>query len=218
MANKISYFILTGDTGVGKTTLTKKLCLLLNEKGIKTVGFLTEEVRRNRIREGFDVVSLSGERGRLSREQSLLSTPAQFTVGKYGVLVQEFENIAMQAMKMPEDDETCILVIDEIGRMEFFSTNFKSRIKEIFSPASKNIVLATMPMRSTDPLIESIRKHSSSKVWVVSSNKAKQKYNTRRNRKRNICSNQNITTLFALYFVIGTHVIIKNKLRMTKLF
>ncbi|XP_034830746.1 nucleoside-triphosphatase THEP1 isoform X3 [Maniola hyperantus] len=168
MANKISYFILTGDTGVGKTTLTKKLCLLLNEKGIKTVGFLTEEVRRNRIREGFDVVSLSGERGRLSREQSLLSTPAQFTVGKYGVLVQEFENIAMQAMKMqPEDDETCILVIDEIGRMEFFSTNFKSRIKEIFSPASKNIVLATMPMRSTDPLIESIRKHSSSKVWVV---------------------------------------------------
>ncbi|XP_045771412.1 nucleoside-triphosphatase THEP1-like isoform X1 [Maniola jurtina] len=168
MAKKINFFILSGDPGVGKTTLTKKICLLLNEKGVKTVGFFTEEVRRNQVREGFDVVSLNGERGRLAREKSLLSSPAQHTVGKYDVLLQEFENIALQSMRMkPEDNETCVLVIDEIGKMEFFSTNFKSRIKEIFSPASKNIVLATIPVRQSDPLIESIRNNSRSKVWIV---------------------------------------------------
>ncbi|XP_023952819.1 nucleoside-triphosphatase THEP1 isoform X3 [Bicyclus anynana] len=169
MTNKLNYFILTGDPGVGKTTMIKKLCSILNAKGIKTIGFFTEEVRRDRTREGFDVVSMNGERGRLAREQSSLSTPARYTVGKYGVLVQEFENVALRSMKMPEENVPCILVIDEIGKMEFFSTTFKSTIKEMFSTDSKNIVLATIPIRKGDPIIESIRNNIKSKVYIVTS-------------------------------------------------
>lgn len=79
--------------------MTKKLCALLNSKGVKTVGFFTEEVRRNRVREGFDIVTLDGLRGRLARDQSLLAVPVQYTVGKYGVLINEFENIAITSIK-----------------------------------------------------------------------------------------------------------------------
>lgn len=61
-----------------------------------------------------------------------------------------------------------MLVIDEIGKMEFFSAPFKSRIKEIFS-TSKSVVLATIPIRKGDPLIESIRNNKDAKVWLVSS-------------------------------------------------
>lgn len=79
--------------------MTKKLCALLNSKGVKTVGFFTEEVRRNRVREGFDIVTLDGLRGRLARDQSLLTVPVKYTVGKYGVLINEFENIALTSIK-----------------------------------------------------------------------------------------------------------------------
>lgn len=66
---------------------------------MKTVGFFTEEVRRNRMREGFDVISLTGDKGRLARDQNTLPAPTKYSVGKYGVLVQEFENIALAALK-----------------------------------------------------------------------------------------------------------------------
>ncbi|XP_013199719.1 cancer-related nucleoside-triphosphatase homolog [Amyelois transitella] len=161
----IKYFILTGDPGVGKTTLTKKISSLLREKGVPTSGFYTEEVRRNRVREGFDVVTLDGERGPLAREESLLSNPAKYKVGKYGVTVQEFEKIALPSLQKMEANH--LMVIDEIGKMEFFSQPFKSKVKEIFSDTSNNIVLATIPARKSDNLIEAIRNHRHAKVFMV---------------------------------------------------
>ncbi|XP_050345791.1 nucleoside-triphosphatase THEP1 [Nymphalis io] len=166
MEKNIKFFIITGDPGVGKTTLIKKLCTLLTSKGVKSIGFLTEEVRRNRCREGFDVVTLNGTRGRLARDQNLLQYPAKYTVGKYGVLIQEFENVALPSINKTNEFQS-VVVIDEIGKMEFFSSKFKSRIMEIFTPDSKNLVLATIPARKSDPLIESIRNNSMTKVWTV---------------------------------------------------
>ncbi|XP_049868855.1 cancer-related nucleoside-triphosphatase homolog isoform X2 [Pectinophora gossypiella] len=151
--------------GVGKTTLTKKLTEYVNEKIVKTSGFYTEEVRKNHVREGFDVVSLDGKRGRLARDMSLLG-PVKYKVGKYGVLIQEFESVALPTLVQTEDPSH-LLVIDEIGKMEFFSEPFKNKIKEIFSPASECVVLATIPVRRGDALIESIRSNSRAKVWTV---------------------------------------------------
>lgn len=85
--------------GVGKTTLTKKLSSLLRENGVTTIGFYTEQVRVNRVRQGFDVVTLDGQRGRLARDAALLDGPIKYNVGKYGVLVQEFENLALPVLK-----------------------------------------------------------------------------------------------------------------------
>ncbi|KAM3964335.1 cancer-related nucleoside-triphosphatase homolog [Aphomia sociella] len=163
--NKIKYFILTGEPGAGKTTLIKKLTSIISGKGIKTQGFYTEEVRSNRIREGFDIVTLEGERGRLAREEKLLNGFIKFRVGKYGVLLEEFEKVALPCLQLV--DKTSLLVIDEIGKMEFFSASFKARIREIFSETSSSVVLATIPIRKSDTLIEKIRNHSNAKVWVV---------------------------------------------------
>lgn len=78
--------------------MTKKISAEIASKGIKTTGFYTEEVRKNRTREGFDVVALDGTRGRLARDLSLLSGCVKHKVGKYGVLIQEFENVAMPSL------------------------------------------------------------------------------------------------------------------------
>ncbi|KAF9790088.1 hypothetical protein SFRURICE_002453 [Spodoptera frugiperda] len=166
-ANTYKYFILTGEPGVGKTTLTKKLVADIAGKGVKTSGFYTEEVRYDRTREGFDVVGLDGARGRLARDQSLLDIPVKYKVGKYGVLVEEFEIIALPSLVKPNNAQVHLLVIDEIGKMEFFSEKFKKVIQTIFSPSSEYTVLATIPIRKSDKLIESIRNHSQARVWTL---------------------------------------------------
>ncbi len=53
--------------GVGKTTLVQKACERLKASGIQTKGFYTEELRTGGRRQGFDVVTLHGERGPLAR-------------------------------------------------------------------------------------------------------------------------------------------------------
>ncbi|KAJ0177005.1 hypothetical protein K1T71_007014 [Dendrolimus kikuchii] len=164
---KYNFIIITGDPGVGKTTLTKKLVSNITHKGVKCSGFYTEEVRNNGVREGFDVVDLDGRRGCLARDQTLINGPVRCKVGKYAVLVQEFESIALPSLAQNEYIKPHLLVIDEIGKMEFFSEKFKQNIKNIFSDTSKNVVLATIPVRRNDTLIESIRNHSRTKVWTV---------------------------------------------------
>ena len=53
--------------GVGKTTLIQKATEVLKSSGVPVDGFYTEEVRQGGRRIGFDVVTLSGIRGPLSR-------------------------------------------------------------------------------------------------------------------------------------------------------
>lgn len=55
--------------GVGKTTLIHKACEALKSSGTPIDGFYTEEVRQGGRRIGFDVVTLSGKHGILSRTE-----------------------------------------------------------------------------------------------------------------------------------------------------
>ena len=77
--------VLTGEPGIGKTTLIKKLAKVL---GNKAIGFWTEEVRdpKTKKRTGFKVVSTEGN--------SLLFARKTFTSkhleGSYVVNVQRF--------------------------------------------------------------------------------------------------------------------------------
>lgn len=54
-------------TGVGKTTLVQKLVNNLKDAGVPCNGFYTQEVRQGGKRIGFDVVTLDGKNGILSR-------------------------------------------------------------------------------------------------------------------------------------------------------
>lgn len=52
---------------MGKTTLVQKAFEALVSSGVGVEGFYTEEVREGGRRIGFDVVTVGGERGQLSR-------------------------------------------------------------------------------------------------------------------------------------------------------
>ena len=53
--------------GIGKTTLVRTVCEKLQENEMDVQGFYTEELRSRGHREGFDVVTLDGQRGSLAR-------------------------------------------------------------------------------------------------------------------------------------------------------
>lgn len=115
--------LVTGRPGSGKTTLVVRLAERLAERGFKTGGFVTEEIREGRDRVGFQVRDLEGDTGILAH----IANKGKYRVGKYGVDVASFEKIALHALHTGAK-EADLLIIDEIGRMELFSSAFRSAL------------------------------------------------------------------------------------------
>ncbi|XP_037247291.1 cancer-related nucleoside-triphosphatase isoform X2 [Falco rusticolus] len=94
------HVFLTGPPGVGKTTLIQKVTQALKSSGIPIDGFYTEEVREGGRRTGFDVVTLSGKRGPLSRVSSDSSTSRrEYRVGQYVVDLVSFEHLVLPVLR-----------------------------------------------------------------------------------------------------------------------
>jgi nucleoside-triphosphatase len=115
---------LTGYPKSGKSTVLIKTIELLKKKGLKVGGFVTPEIREKGRRKGFyvkDVFSGSME----------VFASVDFKIGprfgKYCIDKNAFEKIALKAIDFAL--ENCdVIVVDEIGKMEFFSENFKKKL------------------------------------------------------------------------------------------
>ena len=133
--------LVTGPPGVGKTTLIKNLCSELKD----CVGFYTEEIRgEGGKRVGFDIVSLDGQlRSPLARVNTSVKGPK---VGQYTVMTHDFEVTALKCLGKEKLQNSKVIVIDEIGKMESFSNKFQSLVRQIFQLEDK-IILATIPVK-----------------------------------------------------------------------
>jgi nucleoside-triphosphatase len=131
--------LLTGLPGCGKTTVILRTLRLLSQPA---AGFYTEEVRSKEGggRLGFDVVALDGLRGPLAR----VGRPGP-RVGKYAVDLQSFEDVGVRALGAGLRDPHQLLVLDELGKMEFLSAAFVTLVERVFQ--SSNPVLATILYR-----------------------------------------------------------------------
>ena len=131
--------IITGLPGVGKTTLIRGI--LQEVRSLNPRGFYTAEIREQGLRQGFSLVSLTGEKSLLASE----NIPSRFRVGKYGVDLVSFENFLAN---IPfRDPAGSLIVIDEIGRMECFSKLFTDLVMELLS--SSKLVVATVALKGT---------------------------------------------------------------------
>ncbi|NPB06542.1 MAG: NTPase [Aquificae bacterium] len=147
--------IITGEPGVGKTTLVKKLVKAL---GDRAVGFWTEEVRDEQGRRtGFRVVSTEGKKKIFS---SKFFTSKKL-VGSYGVNVDYFEEVALpvleKALKEAKKDRRKVVVIDEVGKMELFSKPFRELVRAVAHDPAVNAVI-TIPVRDVHPLVRELRR------------------------------------------------------------
>lgn len=142
--------VLTGEPGIGKTTIVKNLVKELKEKA---KGFYTEEVRQNRQRIGFRVVNLNGN----SKIFASKTFTSKFLVGSYGVNITYFEETIKDLLEEKSFDKDKIYIIDEVGKMELFSKKFKDFIKKLITMPNLNAVI-TIPIRDTDSIIAEIRR------------------------------------------------------------
>lgn len=140
--------LLTGYPGVGKTTIIRELVGQL--QGCPG-GFYTEEIREGRGRVGFRIVTLDGREAILAHA-GIRGHPR---VGKYGVDVKALERVGVKALREAIAHAEYVIV-DEIGKMELFSSEFCAAVQEALD--SPRPVIATI-MRGNHPATDAIKSH-----------------------------------------------------------
>lgn len=148
--------LITGQPGVGKTTLIKKLSDEL--KDLNPIGFYTTEIRKGGIRKGFELISLSGRKGILSN----IDIKSPYRVSKYGVDIKSFEDFLESISFL--DLGTNLIIIDEIGKMECFSDKFKKLIRKILN--SDKLLIASISLKGGG-LIAEIKKRDDIKLFEI---------------------------------------------------
>ncbi len=153
--------LLTGRPGVGKTTVLVKATKALARRGYKVGGMISQEVRVNYERVGFEIVNLgSSKRGWLARVDQR-SGPR---VGKYYVSIKDLEAIGSESIVNAV--ENCdVVVIDEIGPMELFSEKFREATN--LALRSKKLVLAVVHWKATDRLVVEARSRDDAETKLV---------------------------------------------------
>ncbi len=148
--------LLTGLPGVGKTTVVRKLAEAL--KSLHPVGFYTEEIKEGGERRGFELVSLEGMRGLLSHKE----IESTFQVGQYRVDVKSFEDFLSSIVFFNPLNR--LIIIDEIGKMECLSSQFKKLLEEILN--SEKWVIATIALKGSGP-IERVKKRQDVRLFEI---------------------------------------------------
>jgi nucleoside-triphosphatase len=143
--------LLTGNPGVGKTTVLLKAVQILRATGYSVGGMISREIRSSGERVGFEILDLGdARRGWLAH----VNNPSGPRVGKYVVNLNDLDNIGADAIvKAVEGFD--VVCVDEIGPMELFSVNFKGAVRRAVE--SEKLVLGVVHWKATDRLINTIK-------------------------------------------------------------
>jgi len=122
-------YLLTGRPGTGKTSLIKQAIAGMRDKA---GGFYTEEIRSGGVRQGFRLVTLDGEEAILAHVD--IRNP--YRVGKYGVDIDILDKVGVSALNQAAKERR-LVVVDEIGKMELLSANFREAVWQVINSGKK---------------------------------------------------------------------------------
>ena len=148
--------LLTGTPGIGKTTLILRVAEHLS--GYRLGGFYTEEIREAGQRKGFRLIAFNGDAGIIAH----VNFGHRYRVSKYGVDVSAIDHFAETALALFDDVD--VYLIDEIGKMESFSSIFVTRVEALLN--SDKLVIATVAKKGTG-LIEAAKHWPGSELWEL---------------------------------------------------
>ncbi len=146
-------FIVTGDPGIGKTTVVMRVAEMLKQKGLKVGGMVSREVRRNHVRMGFEFVDL------ITNESAMLAstTGSGPRMGKYFVNLDGCSFAVERLIWAIKDSD--VIICDELGPMEFKSKEFVECAKDMLELDKPIIVV--VHKRLQHPVIDQFRKKAS---------------------------------------------------------
>lgn len=143
MDNKGRLIVITGPSGVGKTTLIKKLLNKYKDKIIFSVSYTSRDPRINEIN-GIDYFFISKEEFEKRIKKNKFLEYALVHKNYYGTDKQFVENIISK-------EKDCLLDIDVQGGLNLMSKNIKA-IFIFIAPPSINTLKDRLLKRSTDSL------------------------------------------------------------------
>ena len=149
--------LLTGKPGTGKTALIREA---ISKTRIRAGGFYTEEMRTGGVRQGFRIVTLDGREAILAHVN--ISSPYQ--VGKYKVDINSLDKVGVPAIHQALE-EYDVTIIDEIGKMELLSLQFKEAVLQAMDSDRK--VLGTI-MLGPHPFADEVKSHPEVELLLVS--------------------------------------------------
>jgi len=149
-------YLLTGRPGTGKTSLIKQA--VAGIKG-KAGGFYTEEIRSQGVRQGFRLVTLDGQSAMLAH----INIHSPYRVSKYGVDTDSLDRAGVSSLRQAAE-ECDLVVIDEIGKMELFSANFRETVSQIINSGKR--ILGTI-MLHPNPWADEIKRRSQVNLITV---------------------------------------------------
>jgi nucleoside-triphosphatase len=148
--------LLTGKPGTGKTSLIKEA---LSRTKVKAGGFYTEEIRSGGVRQGFRIVTLDGQGAILAH----ITIPSPYQVSKYKVDTDALDRVGVSALRRALE-ESDLIVIDEIGKMELLSSRFREAVTQAINGGQK--VLGTI-MLNPHPFADEIKCHPGVETLLV---------------------------------------------------
>ena len=150
--------LLTGRPGIGKTTVIKIVMELLGERA---GGFYTEEIRGPGGRKGFRLVTLDGQEAVMAHVN--LRGQGRPRVSRYGVDVGAIDRVGVTALcrAMAENE---VVIVDEIGKMELFSGQFRDVVLQAVS--GHRPMIATV-MSKPYPWVDALKALPQVTVWEV---------------------------------------------------
>ena len=153
--------LLTGNPGVGKTTVLMKTVNALKENGSCVSGIISREAREDGTRIGFEILDLSNGRSGWLAHVNPKSGPQ---VGRYRVNMDDLNSIGAQAIT--DAVANCAVVaVDEIGPMELFSAKFKDAVHKALE--SSKPVLAVVHWKARDKLINEAKSRKDAEAFTV---------------------------------------------------
>jgi nucleoside-triphosphatase len=150
--------LLEGRPGVGKTTVAERLVALLRDAEVPVSGFLTSEMREGRRRVGFSLRTLDGERAVLAH----VDLPGPPRVGRYGVDVASFEELAIPALAGSRTDS--VTVIDELGKMELASPGFCDAVSALLE---RQVAVVATVLVGRHPFTDALKRRPDTETLQV---------------------------------------------------
>lgn len=151
----IKNILITGIPKSGKSTLLRNVISAQPNK----IGFITNEIRDNEGRVGFELETCKGTKSVLSHID--FHTPIK--VSKYFVDIKNLDSIFPEVSEFSTND---ILYLDEIGQMQLFSANFQKLVEKYLD--AENTLVATLSTVYQDGFTDSIRARKDVHVIEIS--------------------------------------------------